>query len=58
MSRVEPIERSNPRDDQREAGRGRSSEERISREEPGPGATPGTAEGDERDVDQALRQKD
>lgn len=51
MSRVEPIERQ----EERKSDRGRQQEER--RQEPGVGHTPGQAEGEERDVDDALRER-
>jgi hypothetical protein len=57
MSRVEPIERSD-RNQPRQADRGRTSVERERTDSPTPGSTPGKAEGEERDVDEALRQKD
>lgn len=59
MSRVEPIEKSSGRrgaDQARQAEQGRTNIERA--DSSGPGATPGKAEGEERDVDEALRQKD
>lgn len=57
MSRVEPIEKSERREE-RQAERGRTSVERERRDAPSAGTTPGKAEGEERDIDEALRQKD
>jgi len=55
MSRVEPTEKG---PESREAERGRASVERERRDAPSAGTTPGKAEGEERDVDEALRQRD
>ena len=61
MSRVERTE--NPSESRgseqlREAERGRSSVERERRDAPSAGTTPGKAEGEERDIDEALRERD
>lgn len=58
MSRVEPIEKSSERPEERQSGRGRTSVERERRDSPSAGTTPGKAEGEERDIDQALRERD
>jgi len=55
MSRVEPTETA-PKE--RQADQGRTSVERERRDAPSAGTTPGKAEGEERDVDEALRERD
>lgn len=58
MSRVEPNENPSERrgsEHLREAERGRSGSDQPRTDDPNPGHTPSKAEGDEGDVDEALR---
>jgi len=58
MSRVERIEQPSNRGDEqtRQSGRGRQQGERRG-DAPNVGHTPGVAEGDERDIDEALNRR-